>query len=209
MLVAGEVVAREAGEQRHVASRRFSLVARWPSLDDGRPEALQFLDEGFLVATADVLHSQRMTLALAHRQPRRVVVEVRRWELELQLGVVKIERDAFAIVGERRHGEMHHVPQRLAAKQADRALSAGALGEEFGADYIANILRQQQSRRDVQPPLELKDPVLNQLATDPLSLAEYDAFILRSRKESCESTRTETESTQPDNDEPESGPDSE
>ncbi len=78
----------------------------------------------------------------------------------------------------------------------------------FGADYIANILRQQQSRRDVQPPLELKDPALNQLATDPLSLAEYDAFILESRKESCESATTETESTEPDNDEPKSGPDS-
>lgn len=52
----------------------------------------------------------------------------------------------------------------------------------FGADYITNILRQQQSRREVQPPLRLKDPELNQLVTDPLSLAEYDAFILRSRK---------------------------
>jgi transposase len=87
----------------------------------------------------------------------------------------------------------------------EKASAAGA----FGSDYIANILRQQQSRRDVQPPLELKDPALNQLTTDPLSLAEYDAFILRSRKESCESPTTETESTEPDNDEPESGPDSE
>jgi hypothetical protein len=34
----------------------------------------------------------------------------------------------------------------------------------------------------VQPPL-LKDPELNELATDPLSLAEYDAFILQSRKD--------------------------
>ena len=30
----------------------------------------------------------------------------------------------------------------------------------------------------VQPPVRLKDPRLNELATDPLSLAEYDAFIL-------------------------------
>lgn len=79
----------------------------------------------------------------------------------------------------------------------------------FGADYVANILRQQQSRRDVQPPLELRDPALNQLATDPLSLAEYDAFILRSRKESDEPTTSETESAQPDDHEPESGPDPE
>jgi predicted component of type VI protein secretion system len=95
-------------------------------------------------------------------------------------------------------------PNAVAAA-IDKAHAAGA----FGSDYIANILRQQQSRRDVQPPLELKDPVLNQLATDPLSLAEYDAFILRSRKESCESTATETESTESDHDEPESGSDPE
>ena len=41
----------------------------------------------------------------------------------------------------------------------------------FGADYIANILRQQQSPRREQPPLRLRDPRLNELATDPLSLA--------------------------------------
>ena len=53
----------------------------------------------------------------------------------------------------------------------------------FGSDYVANILRQKQTRRDVQPPVRLRQPELNELATDPLSLAEYDAFILQSRKE--------------------------
>jgi hypothetical protein len=61
----------------------------------------------------------------------------------------------------------------------ERAQSAGA----FGADYVANILRQQLSPRAPQPPLRLKDPWLNQLATDPLSLLDYDAFILNSSKE--------------------------
>lgn len=59
----------------------------------------------------------------------------------------------------------------------------------FGAHYIANILRQQQVRRDVQPPRRLKDPEPNELTTDPLSLAEYDVFILRSQKESSQSLR--------------------
>ena len=61
-----------------------------------------------------------------------------------------------------------------------------------------NILRQQQMPRDVQPPLRLKDPALNELATDPLSLAEYDGFILRSRKESRDLTAPETEPAQLD-----------
>jgi hypothetical protein len=54
----------------------------------------------------------------------------------------------------------------------------------FGADYIANILIQEQSAREIQPLLRLKDPRLNELATDPLSLLEYDALILKSRSES-------------------------
>jgi transposase len=85
------------------------------------------------------------------------------------------------------------------------ALSKAHAAGAFGADYIANILHQQQSRRDVQPPLRLKDPALNQLATDPLSLAAYDAFILHSRKESRELSATETQPTDFDDDEPESG----
>lgn len=71
----------------------------------------------------------------------------------------------------------------------NKAYAAGA----FGADYIANILRQQRTRRDVQPPVRLRQPELNELATDPLSLLEYDAFILQSRKNSYDSLATKTE----------------
>jgi len=93
-------------------------------------------------------------------------------------------------------------PEAVAA-----ALEKAHTARAFGADYIANILRQQQSPREVQPPLRLKDPALNQLATDPLSLAAYDAFILRARKESCDIPALETESTQPDHHEPPTGSD--
>jgi transposase len=60
-----------------------------------------------------------------------------------------------------------------------KAQAAGA----FGADYIANILLQAQSPREQQPPLRLKDPHLNELVTDPLSLLEYDALILPKRSQ--------------------------
>ena len=43
-------------------------------------------------------------------------------------------------------------------------------------------------------------PELNDLATDPLSPAGYDAFILQSRKDSCDFPPCETEPTQPDDD---------
>ncbi len=75
------------------------------------------------------------------------------------------------------------------------ALEKASAARAFGADYVANILRQQQSPRQTQPPLRLRDPRLNDLATDPLSLLQYDAFILDSGKEPDDAPRTETEST--------------
>ena len=86
------------------------------------------------------------------------------------------------------------------------ALSKAHAARAFGADYIANILRQQQAPRRPQPPLRLRDPRLNELATDPLSLLAYDAFILESRKESDDSAR-ETGSTEPVDHEPPTGDD--
>ena len=79
-----------------------------------------------------------------------------------------------------------------------KAAKAGA----YGADYVANILRQQRSPRRPQPPLRLRDPLLNELATDPISLLEYDAFILDAGKEPDDPTRTETTATEPEGDEP-------
>jgi hypothetical protein len=95
-------------------------------------------------------------------------------------------RELFALVRE-------YGPEAVSA-----AIAKAHAARAFGADYIANILRQQQRRREVQPPLRLKDPALNELATDPLSLAQYDAFILHSRKESRDRTTSETQPTQLD-----------
>ena len=62
----------------------------------------------------------------------------------------------------------------------EKAQSRGA----FGADYIKNILLQEQSPRHVQPQLQLKDSRLNSIVTDPLSLLEYDSLILSQRSDS-------------------------
>jgi len=61
-----------------------------------------------------------------------------------------------------------------------KAQSVGA----FGADYIKNILWQEQSPRQVQPILQLKDERLNRIATAPLSLLDYDSLILSKRSDS-------------------------
>ena len=95
-------------------------------------------------------------------------------------------RELFALIRE-------YGPEAVAA-----AIAKAHAARAFGADYVANILRQQQQRREIQPPLQLRDPALNELATDPLSLAQYDAFILRSRKESREHAPSKTEPTQLD-----------
>lgn len=89
------------------------------------------------------------------------------------------------------------------------AIEKAAAARAFGADYVANILRQQQCPRRQQPPLQLRDPLLNELVTDPLSLLAYDAFILTaSEKESDDSAGTETPRSESDGDEPPVGDDS-
>ena len=70
-------------------------------------------------------------------------------------------------------------PEQVAA-----ALGKALAARAFGADYVAHLLHQIESPREPQPPLQLRDPELNQLSTDPLSLLDYDTFILKARKES-------------------------
>lgn len=88
-----------------------------------------------------------------------------------------------------------------------QALMKAHAGRAFGSDYVANLLRQQLSPRAVQPRLRLRDPALDQLATDPLSLLEYDAFLFPERKDSDDHTPPKTRTTQSDHDEPPSGSD--
>lgn len=82
------------------------------------------------------------------------------------------------------------------------AIEKAAAARAFGADYVANILRQQRSPRRPQPPLRLRDPHLNELTTDPVSLLEYDAFILESGKDRHDSSRTKTAATESKSDKP-------
>jgi transposase len=90
------------------------------------------------------------------------------------------------------------------------ALQRASTARAYGADYVANLLRQQLSPRDPQPPLQLRDPELNQLVTDPLSLLDYDAFILDARKESHDDApRTEAGTTEAFQHEPAPGADPE
>jgi hypothetical protein len=82
------------------------------------------------------------------------------------------------------------------------AVEKAAQAHAFGADYVANILRQQHAPRRPQPPLRLRDRRLNELATDPVSLLEYDAFILESGKERDDSSRRKAAATEPESHEP-------
>lgn len=85
-------------------------------------------------------------------------------------------------------------------EQVAEALQKALAARAFGADYVSHLLRQMESPRTPQPPLHLRDPELNQLATDPLSLLDYDALILNARKEVADDPGRETPPTHPDHD---------
>jgi transposase len=87
------------------------------------------------------------------------------------------------------------------------AIEKASAARAFGAEYVANIVHQQQAPRRPQPPLKLRDPHLNELVTDPVSLLAYDAFILESGKECHDSSRTETAAVELSGDEPPAGAD--
>ena len=53
----------------------------------------------------------------------------------------------------------------------------------YGADYIENILRQEQTPQKNHPPVKLKNDELNNIRLPEASLADYDAYILKTRKE--------------------------
>jgi len=114
---------------------------------------------------------------------------------ETDRSLVRQVRELLALVRE-------YGPEAMTA-----ALSQAHAAGAFGADYIANLLRQQQTRRQIQPPLRFQDPRLNELATDPLSLLDYDRFILCSEKDADDPTTTETGATESDDHEPPSGSD--
>jgi hypothetical protein len=102
----------------------------------------------------------------------------------------------------RQISELLELMRQYGPEDVAGAIEKASGARAFGADYVANILRQQRSPRRPQPPLRLRDPLLNELATDPVSLLEYDTFILESGKERDDSSRTETAATESESDEP-------
>ena len=78
----------------------------------------------------------------------------------------------------RQIAELNELVRNYGPETVAQAIDKAAAARAFGADYIANILRQQSSPRSVEPPVRLKDQRLNQLAPEQLSLLEYDAFLL-------------------------------
>jgi hypothetical protein len=78
----------------------------------------------------------------------------------------------------RQIAELNELVRQYGPEAVALAIDKAAAAPAFGSDYIANILRQQSTPRPGELPVRLKDPRLNELATDQLSLLEYDAFRL-------------------------------
>jgi transposase len=102
----------------------------------------------------------------------------------------------------RQIAELLELIRQYGPEDVAAAIEKAAQARAFGSDYVANILRQQHAPRRPQPPLRLRDPRLNELATDAVSLLEYDAFILECGKECDDSPRTETRAAESESHEP-------
>jgi hypothetical protein len=63
------------------------------------------------------------------------------------------------------------------------AIRKAMLHKAYGADYIENILRQEKTPPKQHPPVKLKNEDLNNIRLPEPSLADYDAYILKRRKE--------------------------
>ncbi len=52
----------------------------------------------------------------------------------------------------------------------------------YGADYVENILYQEMTPKKTHPPVRLKNDALNRIRLSEPMLADYDAFILKRRR---------------------------
>jgi len=62
------------------------------------------------------------------------------------------------------------------------AIKRATLHNAYGAHYIENILYQEMTPNKNYPPVRLKSEALNNIRLEEPSLAEYDAFVIKRRK---------------------------
>ena len=64
------------------------------------------------------------------------------------------------------------------------AIKKATIHNAYGAHYIENILYQEMTPKTTHPPVKLKEENLNNIRLEQPSLAEYDAFVVKRRKQS-------------------------
>jgi transposase len=67
--------------------------------------------------------------------------------------------------------------------EVSAAIDKAGQSKAYGSSYVSNILQQQHCPRNVEPPVRLKQPSLNDIELDPVSLLEYDDLIFRNGRQ--------------------------
>jgi hypothetical protein len=80
-------------------------------------------------------------------------------------------------------GKLLQLKEQYGAVSLLSAISRAMAHKAYGADYIENILRQEKTPPKQHPPVKLKNEDLNNIRLPEPSLADYDAYILKRRKE--------------------------
>jgi len=63
------------------------------------------------------------------------------------------------------------------------AIKKATVHKAYGADYIENILYQEMTPQNHHQPVKLKNDDLNRIRLVEPSLAEYDSYILKRRRD--------------------------
>jgi len=62
------------------------------------------------------------------------------------------------------------------------AIKKASLHHAYGAHYVENILYQEMTPKKNHPPVKVKRQELNRIRLEEPSLARYDAFVIKRRK---------------------------
>lgn len=142
------------------------------------------------IATHQRCWQRRQRIELAHHREAAFKGMRRQWQSAEVAAFVSLGNDARLYLEEITRAGLalkKNVVKLLELKDTygqaavTSALKRAIINNLYGAHYIENILRQESSPVKNHPPVRLKEERLNHIRLEEPNLAEFDAFVLKTR----------------------------